>query len=125
MVGKSIQHQSILTGKPPCIFESLRGVINEYGNVIEIKKEMETKTQCELYCNSWENCHSFNFCRRENKCYFFDKILSGLDEVKESDDCITSYKKCNSGNHLRFLFQFGVVCLYQFVFEQICVIKIY
>ena len=81
-----MQHLSIFTGKPPCVFESLHGVVKEYGNVIEVKKEMETKTQCEMYCNTRENCHSFNFCRRENKCYFFDKILSGLDEVKESDD---------------------------------------
>ena len=77
---------------------NLKQLAKDSGKLIDIKKGLDvTISKCEEICEENERCFSFNFCKKKNKCYFFDKKLDGLEELQEPNECFTSYKKCKSG----------------------------
>ena len=89
------------SGKPNCNFQSLDGIVKDSGSLIDIQKGTDLEMdKCESWCESVDECFSIQYCKRQNKCYFFDKKLNGFEEVDETRGCITSYKKCKSGNNL-------------------------
>ena len=76
----------------------MKQLARDSGKLIDIKKGLNvTISKCEEICKENERCFSFNFCKKKNKCYFFDKKLDGLEELQEPNECFTSYKKCKSG----------------------------
>ena len=54
----------------------------------------KSQKECEAICDNTENCKSFSYNLEKQKCWLFDRDLTGNEPQIEWMDYYTVYKNC-------------------------------
>ena len=77
-----------------CRYERLENRVVDEGTQLA-KYSGKSQKECEEFCDSLPHCHSFGY-KDENggKCWLYDKVLNGDENLTSSYNIYTVFKKC-------------------------------